>query len=261
MKKIVMIIVLLLCNPDISFGGHPLITDDSGTLGKKVFQAEINSEASYDKETEDNITTKETAYEISTIMTYGISDNIDFVLGVPYQWIYLKEDGDEITDVDGISDISLELKWRFFEIDALGFALKPGIALPSGDEEDGLGSGEVSYSLTFIATREIDHSAIHFNAAYMRNEYKLEEDEDTNRKDIWHVSIAAESEITDNLVAVVNAGIERNSDKTSNTHPSFILCGVVYSVSESLDIDFGIKAGLNSPETDYALLAGVVLKL
>jgi hypothetical protein len=29
----------------------------------------------------------------------------------------------------------LELKWRFFEKDGLSFALKPGIAFPTGNEK------------------------------------------------------------------------------------------------------------------------------
>jgi hypothetical protein len=43
-------------------------------------------------------------------------------------------------------------------------------------------------------------------------------------------------------------------------HPAFILGGVIYSITESLDIDFGIKAGLNDVETDYAFLAGLAFR-
>lgn len=39
--------------------------------------------------------------------------------------------------------------------------------------------------------------------------------------------------------------------------PAFILGGLIYSISKNLDIDFGIKGGLNKPETDYAILAGI----
>jgi hypothetical protein len=135
---------ILLCSVE-SFAAHPLVTDDAGTIGKRAFQAELNTEFSADKERDDGITTKEHVTETATILTYGASEDIDIVLGLPYQWIRVKEDGDVTTDVDGISDLSLEIKWRFFEKDGTGLALKPGITLPTGDEEKGLGNGRISF--------------------------------------------------------------------------------------------------------------------
>jgi hypothetical protein len=45
--------------------------------------------------------------------------------------------------------------------------------------------------------------------------------------------------------------MERNPEKTSDIHPAFILGGLIYAVSGNLDIDLGVKAGLNMTETDY----------
>ena len=62
---------------------------------------------------------KETGGEMATILSYGITDNVDFVLGLPYQWKKTRIDGVITTNAteqgDGISDVSLEVKWRFFE--------------------------------------------------------------------------------------------------------------------------------------------------
>lgn len=238
-----------------AFAAHPLITDDTGTQGKGKFQLEVNSEFIYDKETEEGITQKETGGEVATLLSYGIADNLDIVLGLPYQWKKVKEDGIVTSDEDGISDISLELKWRFFEKDGLSFALKPGITLPTGDENKGLGTGRTTYGLYFITTKEIEPWAFHLNLGYGRNENKVDE-----RKDIWHASLAGEVEVVKNLKFVGNVGMERNPDKSSNTHPAFILGGIIYSITENVDIDFGIKGGLNKPETDYSILAGIALR-
>jgi hypothetical protein len=51
--------------------------------------------------------------------------------------------------------------------------------------------------------------------------------------------------------------MERNPDKTSDTDPAFILGGFIYAVTNSLDVDFGVKGGLNKPETDYSYIAGI----
>jgi hypothetical protein len=257
-KTITMLVVIFWSG--WAFAAHPLITDDTGTQGKGKFLLEVNSEVIYDKESEEGVTTKETGGEIATLFSYGITDSIDIVLGLPYQWFKIKEDGEVISKEDGLSDFSVELKWRFFEKDGLSFALKPGITLPIGNEKKGLGSGRPSYALTFITTKEIGPWAIHLNLSHTRNEYKLREDKEANRKDIWHASLASEVEVIKNLKAVANIGIERNPGKESNRHPAFILGGVIYSISENFDIDFGIKRGVNKPETDYAVLAGIALR-
>ena len=147
-KKLLVFLPFLLFTvccilPTPSFAAHPLITDDTGTQGKGKFQLEVNSEFTKEKEQQYNTdeekweTKKETGGEMATILSYGITDNVDFVLGLPYQWKKTRIDGVITTNAteqgDGISDVSLEVKWRFFEKDGLSLALKPGITLPTGD--------------------------------------------------------------------------------------------------------------------------------
>jgi len=97
--------------------------------------------------------------------------------------------------------------------------------------------------------------AIHANLGYKRNENKVDE-----RKDIWHTSLAGEIEFIKGLKAVANVEVERNPDKSSNTHPAFIIGGLVYSVAENLDIDIGVKGSLNKTETDVTTMAGITLR-
>jgi hypothetical protein len=271
MKKIRVIAILLtILSASEVYGAHPLITDDTGTQGKGKFQMEVNSEFSYEKERQYNAdddkweTKKETGGELATVLSYGIIDSLDIVLGFPYQWKKTRIDGVVTTDPteqsDGISDLSLEVKWRFFDKDGLSLAFKPGITFPTGDENKGLGNGRTSYGLMFITTKEMKPLAFHLNLGYTRNEYKLQADKEANRKGIWHASLASEVEVVKDLKAVANIGMERNPDKTSNTHPAFILGGLIYSISENVAIDAGVKAGLNKPETDMTFLAGIAFK-
>lgn len=237
----------LIIFPVAGYAAHPLITDDTGTQGKGKFQIEVNTEFAH--ENEDGV--KSDAAEIAAAASYGIVDNADLVLGVPYQFLRTRVDR-ETTDENGVSDLSVEVKWRFFEKDGLSLALKPGVSLPSGDEERGLGAGKTAYSVFFIGTKEAGPWAFHANLGYIRNENKADE-----RENLWHASVAAQVEAVKDLNIVANIGIERNTDRTVNTHPAFVLGGLIYSISENIDIDFGLKAGLNGPETDYSLLAGL----
>ena len=231
-----------------SYAAHPLITDDTGTQGKGKFQLEVNGEYGHDRD--EGVTTRTTQF--ATALTYGLSDPIDIIFGLPYQHTRI-EASEGVTKGDGISDMSLELKWRFYEKDGWSFALKPGLTFPTGDEEKGLGSGRVTYHLFFIGTKEMKPWAFHLNLGYIRNENKNDE-----KKNLWHTSIAAAVEVVKDLKIVGDIGMEEDVDRNLNAPDAFILGGAIYSLSENFDIDFGIKGGLSKPETDYAVLAGII---
>lgn len=259
-KRFVAAFGLAICCAGPALATHPLITDDTGTQGKGKFQVEMNGEMSRDKESPGGVETKESGAEMAAAFSAGVLDSVDFVIGAPWLWSRVWENGVVVGDANGIGDVSLEIKWRFLEYKGLSLAVKPGITLPTGNENRGLGNGKASYGVTMIATQELDPFTFHVNASYTRNEFKLDADKDANRSDIWHGSIAAMYEVVKDLQLVANIGMESNVDRTSGTWPAFILGGVVYSVTENLDLDCGVKGGLTSPEADIALLAGVAYR-
>jgi hypothetical protein len=256
-RSIVAVITFMLLWTGKAFAAHPLITDDTGTQGKGKFQFEFIGEYGHDKE--NGVTTKNSTFPTIPVLSYGVTDTLDVVFGMPYTIVKTEEAGTE-TRLSGFGDASIELKARFYEKDGLSFAVKPGINLPTGDEEKGLGNGKVSYRTFFITTKEAAPWAFHLNVGYIRSEYKLSADKDANRKDIWHVSLASQVEVVKDLKVVSNIGMERNSDKTSETHPAFILGGLIYSIAENLDVDFGVKGALNRTETDITYLAGITAR-
>jgi hypothetical protein len=75
----------------LCYAAHPLITDDTGTQGKGKFLFELNGQGSYDKmdsrdDTGTTIKTKSREQELKSALTYGVIENIDLILGLPYQW-------------------------------------------------------------------------------------------------------------------------------------------------------------------------------
>lgn len=229
----------------VAFGAHPLITDDTGTQGAGKLQIELNGE--YAKDGGDS------TIEIGATVSVGLRENMDLVLSVPYKFLRVTGEQDGKVSEDGVSDTGVEMKWMFYERESLSFAIKPGATIPTADEGKGLGDGKASYSLVLITTKEFDSSAMHLNIGFTRNSEGL--------RDVWHYSLAAECGIAENLVLVGNIGGETNPDWGSDTHPAFVLGGLIYSVSEDVDIDVGIKAGLNRAEADYAVLAGMALRI
>lgn len=239
--------LLLLSAAGTALAAHPLITDDAGTVGKGSVQIELNYQYTHAK----NEGVREDEHEVESVVTYGLLDHVDLVLALPVLFTRADEEGFRDRE-EGVGDMSFEVKWRFYEREGLGLALKPGITIPTGEEDRGLGAGRVGATAFFIATQEWEPFAFHFNLGYMRNENKVDE-----RKDLYHVSLAAEWEAAPWVTVVGNLGAEANTDRGSDTPAAFLLGGLIFPVTEWLELDVGVKAGLTRPEGDYSLLAGM----
>jgi hypothetical protein len=249
-------VVLSVVATPATFAAHPLVTDDAGTLGKGKRQLELTAEMARDRDAAGDMKVRETGGELAATLGLGLHDRVDLVVGAPTAWSRVSEEGVTVSSASGLGDVGVELKVRALELGGFSVALKPGLTLPTGDESRGLGTGAVS----LILSQELGPLSLHLNGAYARDEYRLEEDRLANRRDRWHGSLAAVAEVMDGLRAVANVGIETNGDRASGTHPAFALAGVVYAAGEHLDLDLGVKAGLNQAETDWTALAGLAAR-
>ncbi|NTU57538.1 MAG: transporter [Chlorobiaceae bacterium] len=260
-KKVLFTIAAMIWATPI-YASHPLITDDTNSQGKGRFQLELNTEFSRDRESASGISEVAHGTTASAMLSYGLSDRIDLIAGVPTQWSRLEENGSVTADNSGMGDLTLEIKYRLLENRDKGvsLAIKPGVSIPSGDESKGFGNGKVSGGVMVIATRESKLCSYHVNFGYTRNEYRLADVQNSMRNDIWHASLAAMVNVSSALRAVTDIGIETNSSRTSDIAPAFIIGGLIYGVSDNMDLDLGIKGGLNRAETDTTLLAGIALR-
>ncbi len=225
----------------------PLITDDTGTQGKGKFQLEVLGE--YDHDKEEGL--KGETEGVTASLLYGILDPVDIAFSVPYAFWREKEGGSTEKD-DGLADLSLEAKWRFFEREGFSLALKPGLTLPSGDEDKGLGAGKMGGYVFLLASKEISPWAFHLNLGYIRNENKIDE-----RYDLWHASLAASYELIKSVKLVGDIGMEDNPDRGSSIDPAYILGGFIYSPLENFDIAVAIKGGLTDTEADFGVRGGI----
>jgi hypothetical protein len=246
-KKLLLSACMVFTATSSAFAAIPLITDDTGTQGKGNFQLELFGECAQERESP--ITTKTS--DLSATLAYGIIDDIDVVLGIPYE-AWRAEDSESVVKGSGIGDLSLEAKWRFYEKEGLSFALKPGITIPTGDEEEGLGGGRPTYHVLFIATKQLKQWELDMNAGYLYNENSVGE-----RENIWSVSLDGQLEVLKDLKLALDAGLATNPDSSSITPPTYILGGLIWSLTENLDIGMGVKGGLTKPEPDISFRGGV----
>lgn len=281
---------------------HPLITDDTGTQGKGNVEIEMAHQYDYDRYKAwdrsvpkasipdvagltaleelfwpvwGKVHVREFMNQVSMTMAYGIVDPLDIIIGVPYihsrakefRTFYLPDSGYQFlsqslsSTSSGMGDPLVEFKWNFFQYKGLSLAIKPGITIPIGNEDEGLGAGQFAPYGYFIATFELERFVTHLNLGYIRNQNNQNE-----RKDLWHASLAMEFIILKDLLKfVANMGLERNPSRRSNIQDAFILGGVVLSPSENCDLDLGFKysiapKGVESSGADYSVLAGLTAR-
>ncbi|WP_232319793.1 transporter [Prosthecochloris sp. HL-130-GSB] len=250
---------LVLCSvAQPLYAAHPLETDDTGTQGRGGWQLEIVSGFSDDDT--DGVSLSEG--EAAAVLSYGLADNIDLVAEVPWLWYRHELQGFPAEHDSGIGDVSLELKWRFYEFEerGLSFALKPSVTLPAGDHEEGFGNGRLSGGTTLIVSKQGVLGQLHANVGYTLQDYGSPEARAVLRNDIWHASFAAGINVTPSLLAVGNIGVETAEEKESTQDPVFLIGGLIYAVNENLDIDAGVRTGLNDAETATTFLAGMALR-
>lgn len=224
-----------------AFAAHPLITEDTGTQGKGGWQLELNGERTKDSEEGETFRGKQG----NAVLSYGLTDKADLQVGWPYQ-----DNGVE----KGEGDAAIDLKWRFYESGPLSLGLKPGVTLPTGDDERGLGTGRVTYGTLLIASYDVEGAALHSHVGYRYNANDV-----GLRKSLWHWSGALWWKATEKLKVVGDLSYDTNPDPESDTLVRQWIFGFIYSITKDIDLDVGYRRG-NDPAIDRAYMAGVTLR-
>jgi len=152
------------------------------------------------------------------------------------------------------------MKYRFAERDGFSFAIAPSLTLPTGDSTEGLSEKSWIPDLTLIMTRELgERAAIHANAGYARYIVRDDAVDDAMNNDLLHLSLALEGKVAKSFSAGVEFGTANPLEKGNGTWNSFALFGVSYSPREGIDLNAGIRYGLNDAEDDYTILYGATI--
>ncbi|MBI2313405.1 MAG: transporter [Betaproteobacteria bacterium] len=236
--------------PDRAFAAHPLITEDTGTQGAGNFQLELTYERPRD--VAEGVETL--AHQFNAVLSYGLAETVDLMIGFPYLEVEGRDNG-TVAHQSGKGDVALDIKWRFYEQGRVSLLLKPGMTRPAGDSAKGLGTGRSTYGAQFVAS--IDHApfAYHLHGGYRRNRNDLGE-----RHNLWHGSAAATWQSNEQMRWVADIGVDTNPDPNSGSMPAYLILGLIHSPNKNLDLDLGLKFGLNPAADDGAFLAGIALR-
>lgn len=224
-------------SPALAYAAHPLITEDTGTQGAQRRQLEVFGEEAKDRGT------RLRKQRYGAVLSYGIADAADVQVGLPWYR----------SGPDGVGDVSLDVKWRFFERESLSFAVKPGITLPTGDERDGRGTGKTTWGSLLIVSYAPGAVALHAHAGYRRNENKLGE-----RETLHRLAMAATYRVG-NVRLVADLARETNPVPGGRT-ARYSTAGLIWSLSRDLDLDVGRRQGHGGAPIDEALLLGATMR-
>jgi opacity protein-like surface antigen len=236
--------------PATARAAHPLITEDTDTLGKNIAQLELTSE---------HITIRSGGVEqlsvlTTTVLGYGLSDRADLLLTAPYLRI-----GDVAVlgtpDASGFADLGIDIKWRFYESDRLSFAVKPGMTFPTGNDDLGLGTGRTAWSLYLVSSYQLERWTFLLHLGHIHNNNVFSE-----RVNLWHASTAVTWQATDKLKLIVDAGSYRDPDPDTGTKAVFAVGGLIWSPLENLDLDLGYRTTATDNARLHALLAGLTVR-
>jgi len=225
---------------------HPLLTEDTGTQGEGNRQIELMLDRTRDHAAGATVRELQTA----VVLSYGVLANADLQLGLPHVRQHTHDAAGRHAG-QGLADASLDLKWRFFEREALSLGLKPGITLPSGDEKRGRGSGRATWGALAILSWEPGPLAFHSHLGYRRNNNSV-----GDRTALRHLSAALSWKATERLKLVADFSADSNPDRAERGSLRYRILGLIYSPTPSFDLDAGLKYGHGRAATDRAFLVG-----
>jgi len=252
----------------LGWAAHPFVTDDTGTQGKGNWQLELQGDLLRSERTADTgsgpVEQKRKLNAFIPVLSYGILDSLDIQFGLSHVRLRTTENGVVTEDESGMSDSTLEVKWRFLEAGAFSLAVKPGLLLPTGDEAKGLGTGSTSWGVALLATYDAEPWTFLGNVAYSKARFKLPQDAVDNQSDLWRVSGGLSYAVAGDVRLVGEAGLRRNESRNDPYTPDktsqFAMIGIIYSPGKNMDFDAGFRKNLNDAEFDSAFLVGATFR-
>ncbi|MDR3220569.1 MAG: transporter, partial [Candidatus Accumulibacter sp.] len=195
-------------------------------------------EISYNRDRARSDGETERVRSVPVVYTYGLTDTLDIYAGAEYLRIRVPDD-----HARGFGNTVIGAKWRFFENEASGtsLALKPEVAIPvsSQREDDGLGTGKTSGSLTLILSQEVPFGSVHFNAGIGRDRFRHSDDDSDDNATNRHFSVAPVWDVSEQWKLAFDVGIDLSRSGGNTVRSKYAEIGAIYAPNEDIDLALG----------------------
>ena len=241
-KPTLVVIAILLLGAAPSEATRPLVVDDADPVDPGMVQLE--SGVSYARDS----TYKHWDFPVGII--YGVVPDFEVNMAFSGQ-IHREESVAGAEHANGIGDLEVGAKWRFLDSSTMGarHALVPSVKLPTASRDDGLGSGETDYDLTWVVSWAVDEATgINVNLGYtwlggVKN-------------DAVHYGVGVEYMLVDSLQWVGEVFAEQidahnfNPDVACNT-------GLRWTAMDGLALDAAAGTRIHGDAPEVALTVGL----
>lgn len=190
----------------------------------------------------------------ATDLEYGIFDWLEINLDIPYQ----VTDVHGGTDLNGLGDVIVSLEWNpVRERDrypAISFAAN--LKNQNANEDRGLGSGELDYTATILASKNFGSTSVLVNVGMTL----IGDPPGTDFSNTVNYSAALAYEFKDNVTYVGELVAQTNADRSAETDPLELLVGAIYRVRDGVFMDGGIGTGLSPASPDLRVVSGITVE-
>jgi hypothetical protein len=245
------VLLLAFCAALPARAYHPLLTEDTETQGKGKHQIEMTLDVTRDR----NGAATQRSRQASLVYAYGLTKTLDVEVGLPHLQLRADDGAGAATRASGVGDGSVEFKWQFYEKDGFTLGVKPGLTLSSGDASRRLGQGRANAGAVMMAGYEKGSWEFYGHFGLRTNRNTLGE-----RRSLYQASVLTIWEAVERLWLTAETGVLRQPDPAISSNPRFLGVAVIWGPTKDVDLDVGVRRGLNAAAPDRVVSAGVTVR-
>lgn len=242
--------------PDSALAHRPLTTQSAYPV--EIHRIKLESGIKYS-----NFPKGDEAYHLDIELNYGIINNLDIGVEVPYVfWRPQKDD----ESVETVGDMILKSRLLFLkgrEGNPISLTIQPFFKVPTPEDKPkilqsgpGFSTGETDFGFLFIATREMSPLVAHMNLGYVFiNKPSFGRD----YENVFSFKVALEYKAEKGLEVVGELTGETNKDPAKPGDLLSILLGARYLLKEGIVADVGYSIGLSDASPDSTATMGLTM--
>jgi len=191
------------------------------------------------------------SFEYAPQLSFGVLPALDLLVQASRLSQYAAGSG----RVRGWGDTNLDAKWRFFRAAPVSFALRGGVALPTGTHGLGLHAGTLAAHALLVASIDAAPFALHGNLGYARAPAGS-----GRRKELGHVSSALMWAASERLTLALEGAADSHAERSRSSWPATVLAGAVWTIQPGLDVDLGVQSVVRSASPSSNWLVGLTYR-
>jgi hypothetical protein len=242
---------LLNLSASFSYAFRPFRTEDAGTAPKRGFAVEIGNEFTDKNEGEVNLTT--------LALTYGIANWIEAKIDFALICLFPDSDSTEY----GFGDMLILSKIKIFGENGVvsqnqklpEMVIEPSILIPTGDEDKGLGSGDLELGMLLAVEEKFWLPVARANIGYLANN---DPTFDRDFEDRFFYGFQLDIPLFHDRL-ILGSELTGESGRDRGGNPLFSLTGLALEINENLVVDAGLEFGLKDAQSSVTVIVGVTI--